>query len=132
MSRNALLKMLPLTSICISKLIFSRIAISLGNQSNIKEVAISEQVSVRMKFSLLLQFLLVLICQQLCLANFLLEHEQQGNDNVKVLSRKRRFLVPSTTGWKFTTSFSVNFPLQGLDTSFTGSVPFSYSFNLTG
>ena len=48
----------------------------------------------------------------------------------KLLSRQRRFLVPNATDdWTFTVKFTLAFPLQGLDTDFSGSVPFSFDFN---
>jgi hypothetical protein len=70
-----------------------------------------------------------LLCQSCSATNYL---EERTGGSSKVMTRKRRFAIPSQTGWSFATSFSLTFPLQGLDTSFTGSVPFSYSFNLTG
>jgi len=48
----------------------------------------------------------------------------------KLLSRQRRFLIPNVTSdWTFTVKFTLVFPLEGLDTSLTGSVPFSFDFN---
>ncbi len=71
----------------------------------------------------------ILASVQLCYAITYLEEQSQSS---RVLSRKRRFSIPSQTGWSLGASFSVSFPLEGLDTSFTGSVPFSYKFNVTG
>ena len=49
----------------------------------------------------------------------------------RLLSRQRRFLIPNVTSdWTFTVRFSLAFPLEGLDTSFDGNVPFSMKFNL--
>ena len=48
----------------------------------------------------------------------------------KLLSRHRRFFIPNVTSdWTFTVKFTLGFPLEGLDTSFSGSVPFSFDFN---
>ena len=48
----------------------------------------------------------------------------------KLLSRQRRFLIPNVTSdWTFTVKFTLAFPLEGLDTSFSGSVPFAFDFN---
>ena len=70
-----------------------------------------------------------LLCQVCSAINYL---EERTGGSSKVLTRKRRFLVPDQAGWSLGASFSVTAPLQGLDTSFTGSVPFSYSFDLGG
>ena len=49
----------------------------------------------------------------------------------RLLSRQRRFLIPNVTSdWTFTVRFSLAFPLEGLDTTFDGNVPFSMTFNL--
>ena len=49
----------------------------------------------------------------------------------RLLSRQRRFLIPNVTSdWTFTVKFSLKFPLEGLDTTFDGNVPFPFSFNL--
>ena len=46
------------------------------------------------------------------------------------LSRKRRFLAPNAASdWTFKVLFSLSFPLEGLDTSFYGEVPFAFTFN---
>ena len=46
------------------------------------------------------------------------------------LSRKRRFLAPnSASDWTFKVTFNLAFPLDGLDTSFSGEVPFAFTFN---
>ena len=48
----------------------------------------------------------------------------------KLLSRQRRFLIPNVTSdWTFTVKFTLVFPLECLETSLTGSVPFSFDFN---
>ena len=49
----------------------------------------------------------------------------------RLLSRQRRFLIPNVTSdWTFTVKFTLKFPLEGLDTTFDGNVPFPFSFNL--
>ena len=46
------------------------------------------------------------------------------------LSRKRRFLAPNAASdWTFKVTFNLAFPLDGLDTSFSGEVPFAFTFN---
>merc|ERR1711971_772548 len=46
------------------------------------------------------------------------------------LSRKRRFLAPNAASdWTFKVVFSLSFPLDGLDTSFYGELPFAFTFN---
>ena len=67
---------------------------------------------------------------QLCSAINYLEERKGGTSNA--LTRKRRLAVVDETELSLGSSFSITVPLQGLDTSFTGSVPFSYSFNLGG
>ena len=53
------------------------------------------------------------------------------SDSHRLLSRQRRFLIPNiTSDWTFTIRFSLAFPLEGLDTTFDGNVPFSFAFNL--
>lgn len=45
-------------------------------------------------------------------------------------SRQRRFVIPQINkDWRFTVKFTLKFPLEGLDTSFDGNVPFSFEFN---
>ena len=53
------------------------------------------------------------------------------SDSHRLLSRQRRFLIPNiTSDWTFTVKFTLKFPLEGLDTTFDGNVPFPFSFNL--
>ena len=49
----------------------------------------------------------------------------------RLLSRQRRFLIPNiTSDWTFEVTFTLTFPLEGLDTTFDGNVPFPFAFNL--
>ena len=52
--------------------------------------------------------------------------------NPELLSRQRRFAIPSSSGWSITTelTFELSIPLEGLDTSVTVEVPFEYSLDL--
>ena len=58
---------------------------------------------------------------------------EQNHHETSLLSRKRRFSVPSSTGWTFATTleFVVTIPLEGLDSSAEIKVPFSYTLDLT-
>ena len=52
--------------------------------------------------------------------------------NPELLSRQRRFAIPGSTGWSITTdlTFTLTIPLEGLDTSVTVKVPFTYALDL--
>ena len=53
-----------------------------------------------------------------------------SDTNLSLLSRQRRFLVPdAASDWTFTVKFTLVFPLEGLDSSFEGNVPFTFTFN---
>ena len=57
-----------------------------------------------------------------------LEQQQQLN----LLSRSRRFAIPSGSGTTLTTDldFKLTVPIDGLDTSLSIELPFSYSLSL--
>ena len=55
-----------------------------------------------------------------------------SNSTMNILSRRRRLAPPSSTGWTFKLTFDLIIPLEGVDTSFKGSIPVSYKFNITG
>ena len=50
------------------------------------------------------------------------------------LHRSRRFAIPASSGWTLATelTFTLTVPLEGLSSSFTAKLPFSYSLSLDG
>ena len=50
-------------------------------------------------------------------------------NKLEVLSRKRRFLVPQTSGWTFTVTFDLTIPIEGLGSSLSADVPIKYAFD---
>ena len=50
------------------------------------------------------------------------------------LHRSRRFAVPASSGWTLATAltFTLTVPLEGLSSSFTATLPFSYTLSLDG
>ena len=50
-------------------------------------------------------------------------------NRLEVLSRKRRFLVPQTSGWTFSVTFNLAFPIEGLGSSVSIDLPITYTFD---
>ena len=50
-------------------------------------------------------------------------------DHTHLLSRQRRFLIPDSSGYTFTTTFAFKFPLADVGSTVTVSVPFTYNFD---
>ena len=47
----------------------------------------------------------------------------------RVLSRRRRFLIPATSGWTVKLATTLSIPLQDVGSSVSVSLPFTYSFD---
>ena len=47
----------------------------------------------------------------------------------KLLSRKRRFLVPQTSGWSITITGDLTIPIEGLGSSLSADIPITYKFD---
>ena len=78
-------------------------------------------------------FFIILNC--LALATTYALDSKALSDTDKVLSRHRRFIVPSSTGWTLTTKLKLTVPVDLIGSSVSFSVPFVYSFDsstLTG
>ena len=51
------------------------------------------------------------------------------NNDLKLLSRKRRFLVPQTTGWTFTVTGDLTVPLEFSGSSISADTSFTYNLD---
>ena len=52
-----------------------------------------------------------------------------GQNNDKLLSRKRRFLVPQTTGWTLALTFDFTIPLEPSGSTIVLEVPVTYNLD---
>ena len=50
-------------------------------------------------------------------------------NKLEILSRKRRFLIPQTSGWTFVVTFDLTIPIEGLGTSVSADIPITYNFD---
>ena len=50
-------------------------------------------------------------------------------NRLDVLSRHRRFIVPQTSGWTFAVTFNLAFPIEGLGSSVSIDLPFTFAFD---
>lgn len=70
----------------------------------------------------------LLTLNELLGSSFGLEQSALSDPN-RPLSRHRRFLIPSDSGWTFKTAFSLVIPIQDVGSSLTLSIPFTFEFD---